>query len=39
MEQAVIGRLAAAARRFAKAIVGAEQRWEEARGHDSTNAI
>ena len=39
VEQAVIGRLEAAARRFAKAIVGAEQRWEEAHGHGSTRDL
>ena len=35
VEQAVIGRLEAAARSFAKAIVSAEQGWEEAHGHSS----
>ena len=39
VEQAVIDRLEAAARRFAKAIVGAEQRWEEAYGHGSTRDL
>ncbi len=35
VEQAVVGRLEAAARSFAKAIVSAEQGWEEAHGHSS----
>ena len=39
IEQAVINRLEEAARRFAKAIVGAEQRWEESHGHGSTRDL
>ena len=39
LEQAVIARLEAAARRFAKAVIVAEQRWEEKHGHGSTNAL
>ena len=39
IEQAVINRLEETARRFAKAIVGAEQRWEESHGHGSTRDL
>ena len=39
IEQAVIARVEAAARRFAKAVVAAEQGWEGAHGHGSTDAL
>ena len=39
IEQSVINRLEAAARRFAKAIVAAEQRWEESHGHGVTRDL
>ena len=39
VEQAMMNRLEEAARRFAKAIVGAEQRWEVEHGHGSTRDL
>ena len=39
IEQAVIARVEAAARRFAQAVVAAEQDWEDAHGHGATNAL
>lgn len=39
LEQAVISHIEAAARRFAKAIVAAEQRWEESHGHGATGDL
>ena len=39
LEQAVVSRIETAARRFAKAIVAAEQAWEREHGHGSTRAI
>lgn len=39
IEQAVIARIEAAARRFAQAVVAAEQGWEDAHGHGSTAAL
>ena len=39
IEQAVIARVEAAAQRFAQAVVAAEQGWEDAHGHGSTNAL
>ena len=39
IEQAVINRLEAAAQRFAKAIVAAEQHWEESHGHGATRHL
>ena len=39
IEQAVIARVEAAARRFAQAVVAAEQGWEDAHGHGATNAL
>ena len=37
--QAVISHIEQAARRFAKAVVKAEQRWEKAHGHGKTDAL
>ena len=39
IEQAVIARIEAAARRFARAVVAAEQGWTDAHGHGSTDAL
>ncbi len=39
IEQAVIARIEAAARRFAQAVVAAEQGWTDAHGHGSTDAL
>lgn len=39
IEQAVIARIEAAARRFAQAVVATEQGWEDAHGHGSTDAL
>ena len=39
LERAVVARIETAARRFAKAVVAAEQCWEEKHGHGSTNAL
>ena len=39
IEQAVINRLGEAARRFAKVIVGSEQRWEVEHGHGATRDL
>ena len=39
LDRAVLTRIETAARRFAKAIVAAERRWEERHGHGSTAAL
>lgn len=39
VEQAVLARVEAAARRFAQAVVAAEQGWTDAHGHGSTDAL
>lgn len=39
LDRAVLTRMETAARRFAKAVVAAERRWEESHGHGSTDAL
>ena len=39
LDRAVVARIETATRRFAKAVVAAEQRWEEKHAHGSTNAL
>ena len=39
LDRAMLTRVETAARRFAKAVVAAERRWEERHGHGSTDAL